>query len=473
MTKKRKDLDRSTKRDSQEAITEIREAYLSDSRPWIVGYSGGKDSTATLQLVWNALVSIPEEKRKKPVYVISSDTLVETPQIIEYIDSNVTKINEVAIQQKLPITAEKLKPIINETFWVNLIGRGYPAPTQRFRWCTDRLKIQTSARFIKKTISKYGEVIIVLGTRKSESASRAKQMKQVELKDSVFSRNSHFSAASSYAPVRDWNAWNVWTYLMENPSPWGNDNDELARMYKDAEGECPFVVDDTTPPCGTSRFGCWVCTLVERDKCVEALIQSGEEWLKPLLEIRDLLASTTDPSVKHLYRDYKRRMGYVSFKSDGSGEISRGPYKFEIRKELLERLLRAQQEVRKNGPFPNISLITIEELKKIRSIWKSEEGDWNDSVVQIYKEIVNEEKFWDDDDSNPFNLLDREILNDICAKYSIPSKLVVKLIDVELNSQGMARRASIHSQIEKIFREEWRSEEEVEKEYQNKSKERH
>ena len=64
----------------------IQKVYLSDKKPWVVGYSGGKDSTCTLQLVWNALAKLPQEKRQKPVYVISSDTLVETPVIVRYID---------------------------------------------------------------------------------------------------------------------------------------------------------------------------------------------------------------------------------------------------------------------------------------------------------------------------------------------------------------------------------------------------
>jgi DNA sulfur modification protein DndC len=453
-------------------IREIQKAYLGDSRAWIVGYSGGKDSTATLQLVWFALLCLPETERKKRVYVITSDTLVETPQIISYIDSNIAKINEEAIKQKLPITAQKLRPFANDTFWVNLIGRGYPAPQQYFRWCTDRLKIMPSTKFIQKSISKYGEVVVVLGTRKSESDSRAQSMKKSAITDSVFSRNSKFSAAYSYAPIRDWSSRNVWKYLLQNPSPWGGDNNELANMYKDAEGgECPFVVDDKSPPCGTSRFGCWVCTLVERDKSMEALIQSGETWLKPLLEFRDLLASTQNPSVKPMYRDYKRRMGYVSFKSDGSGEISRGPYKFEFRKNLLKKLLLAQKIVQQNGPMPDLTLISFDELKRIRSIWIMEEGDWTDSVRQIYTEILGERKIWDDDTSI-YSELDREILNEICAKHSVPSKLIVKLIDLELQSQGMTRRASIYSQIEKVFREEWRSEEEVKEEYQKKLEEK-
>ena len=158
-------------------------------------------------------------------------------------------------------------------------------------------------------------------------------------------------------------------------------------------------------------------------------------------------------------------MGYVSFKSDKSGIIARGPYKFSFRKLLLKKLLLAQNFVKENGPIKDLCLISYDELRKIRNIWMLEEGDWSDSVSQIYKEVIDDDRNWEVDDTNIFNSSDRKILNEICDNLKVPSNLVVKLIDVELRSQGMARRASIHSQIEKIFNEEWRSEKKVTKEY--------
>src|SRR5262245_35310252 len=125
---------------------EIRAVYLEDQRPWVIGYSGGKDSTTALQLIWYALSELPREKLTKPVYIISSDTQVETPQIVNYIDASLDRMNEAAQGQGLPFSAHKVRPIIEDSFWVNLIGKGYPAPSQRFRWCTDRLKIEPANR---------------------------------------------------------------------------------------------------------------------------------------------------------------------------------------------------------------------------------------------------------------------------------------------------------------------------------------
>jgi len=449
------------------AIEEIKEAYRHDNRPWILGYSGGKDSTTTLQLVWHALREMTAEERTKDVHVISSDTLVETPLIRDYLLASHVMINEKAENEGLPISANILKPLIDETFWVNLLGRGYPTPQQMFRWCTNRLKIKTSSRFIQETISNYGEVVIVLGTRSQESESRAKVMRKLDIEGSIFSRSNQFSAAYAYSPIRDWSLWDVWQYLIQVDNPWGGDNQELAQMYRNAEGECPFVVDDRSPPCGSSRFGCWVCTLVEADKSVESLIERGETWLQPLLDFRNKLYWTTDPAVKEKVREYKLRRGVVLFKKNYEGEIIRGPYKFEFKKKLLEDLLFTQKKVRELGPDPDIELISKDELQRIRQIWRTEEGDWEDSVPIIYKKVFND-TYWTADDNNPFNRYDKEQLIALSQKHEIPEVLVTKLIDLELQTQGMSLRHSIYKRMDKIFREEWRSEEEILEEFEAK-----
>jgi DNA sulfur modification protein DndC len=444
----------------REIHKEIQEIYVADQRPWVIGYSGGKDSTTSLQLVWYALAELPPEKRKKTVYVISTDTLVETPVMIDYIVQNLKRINDAAIRENMPFKPERLRPLIEQSFWVNLIGRGYPAPQQRFRWCTDRLKIQPSNRFIQEQISKYGEVVLVLGVRREESATRAQVMSLYQIPNSTLSRHSKFPRAYVYSPIKDWTTNDVWDYLLQVPSPWGNNNRDLVALYQSAQGECPLVVDDTTPSCGNSRFGCWVCTVVEKDKSMRALIDSGETWLQPLLEIRDLLSQTQDPRLKPFYREYKRKSGIVSFKSDGSGIIARGPYKLEFCKQLLEMVLKAQVVVRSKGPDPDMQLILPEELYEIRRIWRTESGDWDDSVPRIYREITGEDLNWSQDDV-AFSSKEKALLLEICEKHTVPIRLVMKLFDVELQTQGMTRRSSVYNKIDRVLSEEWRIEEEL------------
>jgi DNA sulfur modification protein DndC len=442
---------------------EIQEVYLSDNRPWVIGYSGGKDSTTALQLVWYALAELPEEKRTKPVFVITSDTLVETPVIVDYITTTLKRINETADEMKMPFKAFKLTPRIPDSFWVNLIGRGYPAPSTQFRWCTERLKIRTADRFILESVTKYGEIVMILGVRKGESATRDQVMNLYRIEGSKLSHHSRFAQSYVYTPIEEFSVDDVWTYLLQKPSPWGNNNRDLLALYKSAQdGECPLVVDTQTASCGNSRFGCWVCTVVQKDRSMEALIENGEDWLEPLLEFRNELAETQIPEKKHLYRDHRRMNGKIkAMKKGDNWEIIRGPYKFEYSKSLLRKLLEAQMSVRKNGPNPDFILIQTEEIHEIRRIWMTQRSDWDDSVAKIYQEVTGETLDWTKDDLGSFSWNEQELLQKICDKRNLPLRLVTKLMDVEQQMQGMTRRSTIYNRIGDVLSEDWLSEEET------------
>lgn len=436
---------------------EIQDVYLSDNRPWVVGYSGGKDSTCALQLVWTALSLLAPALRQKPVYVISSDTLVETPVIVRYIDVTLERIRTAAHAQGLPFKTEKVQPTTDRSFWVNLIGRGYPAPTRRFRWCTERLKIEPADAFIKARVAEFGEVVVVLGVRTNESATRNQVMSLHRIKGSRLSRHSSLLNAYVYAPIESFTIDDVWTYLLQNASPWGNDNRDLVAMYRNAQaGECPLVVDKTTPSCGNSRFGCWVCTVVDRDKSMEAMINSGEEWLEPLLEFRDLLSETQDPEKKKIYRESRRRSGQVSFIGDTDAPVP-GPYKLEFCKELLRRLLQTQLDVQRQAPPGEAPvLINDAELYEIRRLWRSERGDWADTVPVIVRDVLGRDLDWIVEDAVSFTAEDASLLNEICVSHGVPTELVVQLLDVERSAHGLKRRHAVHTRIEDVFRQEWR-----------------
>lgn len=438
-------------------LAEIQEVYLSDERPWVIGYSGGKDSTCTLQLVWSALLALPPEKRTKPVYVISSDTLVETPIIVRYIDVTLDRIATAAAAQGLPVTTHKVSPQVDRTFWVNLIGRGYPAPSRRFRWCTERLKIEPADEFIKQRVAEFGEVVMVLGVRSAESATRAQVMSLHRIKGSPLSRHSSLHNAFVYGPIESFSTDDVWTYLLQNQSPWGNDNRDLVAMYRNAQaGECPLVVDKTTPSCGNSRFGCWVCTVVTKDKSMEAMIDSGEDWLEPLLDFRDMLAETQDPEKKRLYRDFRRRSGRVDFIGESDTPVP-GPYTLDFCKTLLRRLLETQLEVQKNAPpGEETQLVHEAELHEIRRIWRAERGDWVDTVPGIVREVLGRDLSWVVEDNVSFTHEDAALLDAVCQTNNVPTELVVKLLDVERAAHGLKRRHAVHTRIEDLFGQEWR-----------------
>lgn len=376
----------------EQIVDEIRELYLSDTIPWIVGYSGGKDSTASLQLIWTAVASLSPEKRIKPVHVISTDTLVENPVIAAWVETSLLRIGISASQQGLPITAHRLTPSVENRFWVNLIGRGYPAPRPKFRWCTDRLKISASTKFIQELSENYGEAILVLGQRRGESQARDKVMDQY--KDSTRARLSknkdpRLSRVWVYPPIESWSSDNVWEYLVTQANPWGIDNQELFSIYRGAtpDAECPIVVDTSTPSCGDSRFGCYVCTMVTQDKSMQAMIQNDEQkqWMQPILDFRNKHLAIEDRSV----RDFRRMNGKLTV---FHGDLVHGPYTQEHRAKLLRELLLTQRVVRNADQKQGtqlIELISIEELDEIRRLWVEDKGEIEDLVPRIYTEVFD------------------------------------------------------------------------------------
>ncbi|MCH7987842.1 MAG: DNA phosphorothioation system sulfurtransferase DndC, partial [Planctomycetes bacterium] len=407
------------------------------------------------------LAELPPDNLHKPVFVISSDTFVETPVIVDHVDSNLDAVNRAAKEQGLPFEAHKVVPQINDTFWVCLLGKGYPAPTSKFRWCTERMKIKPADRFILDRVAEFGEVVMVLGARRGESNTRDQVLKAHEVKGSKLRRHSSLASAYVYTPIELFSTQDVWTYILQVKSPWGIDNGRLIGMYKNAlAGECPLVVDTSTPSCGNSRFGCWVCTVVEKDHSMESLIDSGEVWMEPLLDFRDFLASHRDPKLKRQYREYKRRNGRI-MANRNTGKVVPGPYKIEYRRKWLRRLLKIEKEIRENGPEPNARLISTDELLEIRKIWRSEEQDWEDSVPKIYREETGQELEHALDDSGALATRDAQLLSDISRKHGVPDRLVHKLLDKVRDKQGMGRRSGIYGEIDSVFREDWLTDEEI------------
>lgn len=452
-----------TKRTIASIYQEIRDVYLSNPMPWVIGYSGGKDSTASLQLIWYALRDLPHEQLTKPIYVIATDTLVETPLIVDHVNLNLGRIGRYAREANLPLTVHRLTPEVTDSFWVNLIGRGYPAPHSRFRWCTERMKIKPADRFILSKVAQHGEVVLILGQRRSESQARAQVMDDYRITGYRLSRHSTLPKAYVYTPIEDFTTDDVWTYLLNVPSPWEGNNRELASLYRSAQaGECPLVVDLSTPSCGNSRFGCWVCTVVERDRSMEALIDHGEEWMIPMLEFRDFLAATQDPARRQEVRDYRRRDGLVHYRKRGQGELLiRGPYRLEFRKELLARLLQVQTQVQRAKPELELELISPDELYEIRRLWRVETQDWADTLPAIYRAATGQDLAWPQEDGARFGADERALLAQICAEEDLPLELMLALIESQRQHGALSGRTRIHARIDEVLRSEWRDEQTV------------
>ncbi len=442
--------------DGLQAILEsIRETYLQDGRPWVIGFSGGKDSTATLQLVWQALRELPAGSRRKPIHVISSNTLVETPAIVSYIRNSIAAIEQAGQADGLQISGRLVEPKIDDSFWVNLLGRGYPAPTNKFRWCTERLKISPADRFIKDQVARYGEVVLALGVRTAESATRAQVMSLRKIEGTRLRTHKKLAGALVFAPIEDWTTNDVWSYLLQNAeTPWGSDNNDLAAMYRTADAECPLVVDTTTPSCGNSRFGCWVCTVVSRDKSMEAMVDSGQTWMESLLEIRDELSDTQRPERRLEVRSARKLDGRVLLKNQGN-ELALGPYTFAYCKELLGKILTAQRELPPEAD--GFELISDDELLEIRRIWRSDRHDWEDSLPRIY-ETCTGKRWFSVSEASADAEEDAEIVDRTALEFEIPTLLMRKLIDAERRTFGLRRRSDIYKNLNNVLDRDWRDE---------------
>ena len=441
-------------------LQQLKQTYLSDNRPWIVGFSGGKDSSCLAQLVFRMMLSLPPSDRKKEVHLISADTLVETPLIERRLTQVLAQMSSFVEKNDLPIKVHKLRPVLDETFWVNLIGRGYPSPNRWFRWCTDRLKIRPSSRYIAEQVRKNGEVTILLGARKSESASRAQTMGEHAIPELSMRRHTSIPGAYIYTPLEDLTTREVWAILLQMPPPWGGTNKELVTFYRKADGECPLVLDTTTPSCGGSRFGCWVCTVVDRDRSIEGLIEEGEEWLKPLLEFRNWLKEIRDdPSKREATRkSHKKRM--IMAKKNGRdfkapehrGHVVLGPFTMETRHEILRRLLETQRKLGKEGA----RLISNEELVAIGALWNYE-GDSPKVIQRICGNSVGEIRR---ESSSIVSCRSDDLgsLLEICERRETPLQLIERLLAVEKDFSGLSRRRDMNSRLERILEEHLLSE---------------
>ncbi len=445
---------------------EIRALYAADDVPWIVGYSGGKDSTATLQLIWSAVAELPSDQRRKTIHVISTDTLVENPIVAAWVENSLEVMRHAAEEQAMPVAPQLLRPKPADSFWVNLIGRGYPAPRHKFRWCTERLKIAPSNAFITNVVAASGEVILVLGTRKAESTRRAANMLKHEKgrRRDRLSPNARLPGSLVYTPIEDWSNDDVWLFLMQQRNPWGYDNRDLLGMYAgaSADGECPLVVDDSTPSCGDSRFGCWVCTLVEQDKSMAAMIRNDEEkgWMLPLLEIRNALDFRTGKTDeqghretdRHL-RDFRRMNGTVQIMQSGR-EIP-GPYIQQARADWLSKLLTAQTYIRKNGPreVRSIRLISLEELQEIRRIWVIDKHELEDLLPGIYQNATGEDYPGRPlDDNLMLGAPEMEMLELLCGDDRLHYELTRELLSITRQQRNSGRRAGLHRRFEQTFK---------------------
>ena len=425
-------------------IDEIKDQYMyadDTYRPWIIGFSGGKDSTVLLTLVWLALKKIKEDilvpfQLRRPVYVVCNDTLVENPIISSYVDDVLSQIEKQARKEDLPIFIRKTIPKLEDSFWVNVIGKGYPVPNTAFRWCTEKMKIKPTARFIMEQVDECGEAIILIGTRKSESATRARSIKKHEIHGQRLTHHTLLHNTYVYAPIKELALEEVWYIVNAIPCPWGFDNSVLFNIYMDASAddyECPTVVTDKSHgSCGQSRFGCWVCTVVKDDKSMRSLIKNGREWMRPLYDFR--MELDTERNI------LENRM---PFRRDGRRAVNdMGPYIFKYRAKILKRLLEVQHKLQQVDP--KIRLVSDQELIAIQVNWYRD-FNFGYQVSEIYNSIYKESFIMEE---NVKNKLEADLMREVCVNNPEEGELIEQLLLLQKSKSLMQRRRGLKNEIE-------------------------
>lgn len=431
-------------------IDEMTMVYKHDNRPWLIGYSGGKDSSLLVSLVVETVLRLPESARTKQVFIVTSDTGVENPIVKNYMHFSSQRLNEFSQKLNANIHAQIIYPDISQSFWSLLIGLGYPTPEPPgFRWCTDRLKIMPMNAFVTDVIAKNGEAIILLGVRKGESELRKRNITKREIEGKLLTPHTDIKHAFVFNPLSDIPNDVVWKYLLKkNKTPWGMDTKFLYSLYHGKElteeqsalGE---IDDSKMASAGNSRFGCWCCTIVKQDKSLNAFIEQGKRELIPLKEFRDFLFAIRKD---RKYRDNKRANG--TFYTTSTGKEGLGPFTLEGRYKILEELLILQTRT-------NFELITIEELKYIQKKWELE-GDLSRRLLpDLYYNVTGKRLPWDKFKIPVFDADVVSEIKDLCSKRDIPFELISKLImGIEANKH-LYKSDKLKKEFFKLLNQDW------------------
>jgi len=428
---------------------EMKMVYLHDERPWMIGFSGGKDSTLLVYLVMEMLKTLSPSQINKRIYIVSSDTGVENPIVREYMH-RMSKMIGIA-GANLGIISDIVYPPIDKTFWYCLIGLGYPTPEPPgFRWCTDKLKIKPMNDYTLSRIQENGEIVMLLGVRKAESSYRARGIKAREVVGKLLVKHTDIENAYVYNPLTEIPNEVVWEYLLKGDAmtPWGSDNKYLFQLYQgenlgEEQSTLGEVDKSKIAVTGNSRFGCWICTMVVEDKSLKNFIDRGSKELIPLRDFRNWLVSVrNDPSM----RDTRRRNGSVYVKENG--ELGLGSFSMTGRYIILRRLLQLEEDT-------GMSLISLQELKQIDLCWENEGDIYRRSLVDLYFEIKKKRLPWDTYRTPLFDKETLKVLDEKCSEYDLLYELISKLIISVHKNKYKTRSNSTSKAFDQVINEGW------------------
>ena len=396
----------------KKVLSELVFLYLYDkeTRPLSIAYSGGKDSSVTLDLTLKALMLIKyiygDSALFKKTYVLFSDTLMELDPVINGILKSLKEATLFCDKHKLNVKIEKVSPELKNRMWSLVIGKGYILPTPSGkRWCSQRLKVLPQSEKIKEILSENNQgFIAITGQRQDESKSR-KEGLAIRTIEGSFKRHD-YKNCSLFTPIESWTSNDVWDYIYSSSFDW-MDKNELGKVYAEASGdgdECRSLlmgVEGTSPGCGKSgRFGCYMCSIhVNKDK---TLISLGKHYpyLQKMEKFRNWLVPNAEGDwdwKRDIYIHGKHIMKKYDIKNHRIGMQLPGGYSLYHRKQILQKLMDLESDIlqdRIKALGTDGRLISDEELSYIQEIW-IEDGDTDMSVKKIckHRDVTVSEKY--------------------------------------------------------------------------------
>lgn len=333
--------------------------YGSLYKHWAIAFSGGKDSSATVTLVVH-LIETGQIPRPESLTILYADTRQELPPLHAAAMGILKSLRDRGFDTRIVL------PELDHRYFVYMLGRGVPPPSNTFRWCTPKLKVMSMEKELERLREERGEKFLMLtGVRIGESAARDQRIAMSCTKDGGecgqgwFQQSSSQAISDTLAPILHWRVCHVWDWLVQADVELGFPTFPVAQVYgmQQSDGEEPLAY----------RTGCIGCPLVDEDKALESILKQPEwAYLKPLKELRPIYLEAKKPQSRLRKTAHWNKDGTLSMRR---GKL--GPLSLEARKTILQKILKIQQQVNKAARAqcsPEVSLINDEELKRINEL---------------------------------------------------------------------------------------------------------
>lgn len=341
-------------------------AHAPNHDHWVIAWSGGKDSTATLTVIAWMIESgmIPAPKRLTVLY---ADTRMEIPPLAIAAEHIMDELIERGID------VHRVLAPMDKRFLVYMLGRGVPPPNnQTLRWCTAGIKITPMIDKLVEIAS--GEkILMITGVRQGESAIRDRRIEMSCSKDGAECGQGWYQAdvpnnkklqgkISALAPLLHWRVCHVWEWL-RHWAPGIEFGDWSTQIIADAYGgdEAEEI---------NARTGCIACPLASEDTALNTVIKMSH-WvhLKPLLRLRPIYRELRKPEHRIRKTAETLKSGKLS-----SNPQRMGPLKMESRRWALNEILTIQTEVNhlaRASNRPAFDILNADEVARIHELIES------------------------------------------------------------------------------------------------------